>query len=84
MVERVSSLRVSVGFFSATGPRKDNEDFAGAVIGSELPNPRSEVVAAIGDTKIADYYRRDFEQKVYDAFKRRSVVPTARSPSPTF
>jgi serine/threonine protein phosphatase PrpC len=49
MVERVSSLRVSVGFFSATGPRKSNEDFAGAVIGSELPNPRSEVIAAIAD-----------------------------------
>jgi serine/threonine protein phosphatase PrpC len=49
MVERVSSLRVSVGFFSATGPRKSNEDFAGAVIGSELPKPRGEVIAAIAD-----------------------------------
>jgi serine/threonine protein phosphatase PrpC len=49
MVERVSGLRVSIGFFSATGPRKSNEDFAGAVIGSELPNPRAEVVAAIAD-----------------------------------
>jgi serine/threonine protein phosphatase PrpC len=49
MVEPVSGLRVSVGFFSATGPRKSNEDFAGAVIGSELPNPRGEVIAAIAD-----------------------------------
>jgi serine/threonine protein phosphatase PrpC len=49
MVERASRLRVSVGFFSATGPRKSNEDFAGAVIGSELPKPRGEVVAAIAD-----------------------------------
>jgi serine/threonine protein phosphatase PrpC len=49
MVEPVSGLRVSVGFFSATGPRKSNEDFAGAVIGSELPNPRAEVIAAIAD-----------------------------------
>jgi serine/threonine protein phosphatase PrpC len=49
MVEHVSGLRVSVGFFSSTGPRKSNEDFAGAVIGSELPNPRAEVVAAIAD-----------------------------------
>jgi serine/threonine protein phosphatase PrpC len=49
MVERVSGLRVSIGFFSATGPRENNEDFAGAVIGSELPYPRGEVVAAIAD-----------------------------------
>jgi serine/threonine protein phosphatase PrpC len=41
--------RASVGFSSKTGPRKANEDFAGAVFGAELPEPRQEVVAAIAD-----------------------------------
>jgi serine/threonine protein phosphatase PrpC len=49
MVERISGLRASVGFFSETGPRKRNEDFAGAVFGLELPQPRGDVVAAIAD-----------------------------------
>jgi serine/threonine protein phosphatase PrpC len=49
MVERVSGVRASVGFFSETGPRDGNEDFAGAVFGSELPQPRQDVVAAIAD-----------------------------------
>src|SRR5260370_12017137 len=42
-------LRASVGFCSKTGPRKENEDFAGALIGAELPQPRQEVIAAIAD-----------------------------------
>jgi serine/threonine protein phosphatase PrpC len=45
----VSGVQASVGFSSKTGPRKDNEDFAGALIGAELPEPRQEVVAAIAD-----------------------------------
>jgi serine/threonine protein phosphatase PrpC len=39
----------SVGFASQTGPRKANEDFAGALSGAELPEPRQEVIAAIAD-----------------------------------
>src|SRR5713101_9835612 len=42
-------VQTSVGFSSKTGPRKDNEDFAGALFGAELPQPRQEVVAAIAD-----------------------------------
>jgi serine/threonine protein phosphatase PrpC len=42
-------VRARVGFASRTGPRSDNEDFAGAVIGAELPEPRQEVIAAIAD-----------------------------------
>lgn len=42
-------IQASVGFASKTGPRKANEDFAGALIGAELPQPRQEVVAAIAD-----------------------------------
>jgi serine/threonine protein phosphatase PrpC len=42
-------VQASVGFASKTGPRRHNEDFAGALIGAELPEPRREVVAAIAD-----------------------------------
>ena len=49
MAQRVSGVKVSVGFVSETGPRKRNEDFAGAVFGPELPEPRRDVVAAIAD-----------------------------------
>jgi serine/threonine protein phosphatase PrpC len=49
MAQQVSRLKVSVGFASETGPRKRNEDFAGAVFGSELPQPRGDVIAAIAD-----------------------------------
>jgi serine/threonine protein phosphatase PrpC len=49
MSERTSGVKASVGFFSTAGPRERNEDFAGAVFGSELPTPRQDVVAAIAD-----------------------------------
>jgi len=49
MVERASGVKASVGFASETGPRKQNEDFAGAVFGWELPRPRRDVVAALAD-----------------------------------
>ena len=49
MAQRVSGVKASVGFVSETGPRKRNEDFAGAVFGPELPEPRRDVVAAIAD-----------------------------------
>ncbi len=49
MAQRASGIKVSVGFASETGPRKRNEDFAGAVFGPELPEPRRDVVAAIAD-----------------------------------
>src|SRR6201987_1623858 len=42
-------IQASVGFSSKTGPRKQNEHFAGALFGAELPEPRHEVVAAIAD-----------------------------------
>jgi DNA primase len=37
-----------------------------------LERSLAEIVSAIQDPKIADYYRRDFEQKVFDTFKRRT------------
>ncbi|HSC18176.1 MAG TPA: toprim domain-containing protein, partial [Rhizomicrobium sp.] len=41
-----------------------------------LERALSEIVSVISDSKIADYYRREFEQKVFDEFKRRT--PPAR------
>jgi serine/threonine protein phosphatase PrpC len=49
MVERISGAKASVGFASETGPREQNEDFAGAVFGFELAKPRRDIVAAIAD-----------------------------------
>ncbi len=39
-----------------------------------------EIVAQITDAKIADYYRRDFDQKVFESFKRRAPA----APRPAF
>jgi serine/threonine protein phosphatase PrpC len=49
MSERLAAVKASVGFASERGPRARNEDFAGAVFGPELPEPRRDVVAAIAD-----------------------------------
>ena len=49
MVAPELGIQASIGFASKTGPRAANEDFAGALIGAELPQPRQEVVAAIAD-----------------------------------
>src|SRR5690349_5400865 len=44
-----TGVRGSVGVASEAGRRKRNEDFAGALLGAELPEPRQEVVAALAD-----------------------------------
>ncbi len=49
MSERISAVKASAGFASDTGPREQNEDFVGAVFGTELQPPRRDVVAAIAD-----------------------------------
>jgi serine/threonine protein phosphatase PrpC len=46
---RTQAIRTSVGFYSAAGPRPNNQDFAGAVFGADLPEPRRDVVAALAD-----------------------------------
>ena len=38
-------VRASVGFFSDTGPRPDNQDFAAALFGWELQPPRHDAIA---------------------------------------
>jgi len=49
MALRLPGVKVGVGFASDAGPRRENEDFGGAVSGSELPEPRRDLVAAIAD-----------------------------------
>lgn len=51
-----------------------------------LERALAEVVASIGDPKVRDYYRRDFEQRVAEAFKPQGSAPAPpaawRAPSP--
>ncbi len=49
MAERIWGIKATVGFSSERGPRSCNDDFAGAVVGAELPEPRRDVIAAIAD-----------------------------------
>jgi serine/threonine protein phosphatase PrpC len=49
VAERLSAVKATVGFASETGPRQRNEDFGGAVFGTELTPPRRDVVASIAD-----------------------------------
>ena len=58
----------------------DGKDFSTPERRAGLERTLGEIVAAIGDAKIADYYRRDFEQRVFDAFKRRPASPSANRP----
>ena len=51
-----TGVRASIGFVSQTGPRKRNEDFAGAVFGRRTAEPRlrlvgGAIVDGIGSTK---------------------------------
>lgn len=42
-------LVVAAGFFSATGPRADNQDFGGVYLGSATERARHGIVAAVAD-----------------------------------
>ncbi|MEI9990315.1 MAG: DNA primase [Rhizomicrobium sp.] len=53
----------------------EGKDFSTPERRAGLERALADVVAAIGDSKIADYYRRDFDQKVFEAFKRRPAAP---------
>jgi len=57
----------------------EGKDFSTPERRAGLERVLGEIVAAIADAKIADYYRRDFEQKVFDAFKRRAPQPRFES-----
>jgi serine/threonine protein phosphatase PrpC len=47
--EGAADPKVSIGFTSETGPRKQNEDFVGAVVGGAAPDERRDVVVALAD-----------------------------------
>jgi DNA primase len=49
----------------------EGHDFSTPERRAGLEQKLREIVSQIGDGKIADYYRRDFEQKVFDSFKAR-------------
>jgi DNA primase len=55
----------------------DGKDFSTPERRAGLERALAEIVGQIGDGKIADYYRRDFDEKVFEAFKRRK--PRAES-----
>ena len=49
MSEDLATPRVSIGTHSAIGPRPRNEDFVGAVLGSQIAAERRDVAAALAD-----------------------------------
>jgi DNA primase len=60
----------------------DGKDFSTPERRAGLERTLAEIVGQIGDGKIADYYKRDFDEKVFEAFKRRK--PQANGPRREF
>ena len=54
----------------------EGKDFSTPERRAGLERALAEIVSVIADGKIADYYRRDFEQLVFDSFKRRPKPDT--------
>ena len=50
----------------------EGKDFSTPERRAGLERALAETVSAIRDAKVADYYRRDFEERVFENFKRRS------------
>jgi DNA primase len=50
----------------------EQKDFSTPERRAGLERTLGEIVSAITDSKIADYYRRDFDNRVFEAFKRRA------------
>src|SRR6185312_1256772 len=53
----------------------ENKDFSTPERRAGLEKVLAEIVSAISDSKIADYYRREFDSKIFDNFKRRAPAP---------
>lgn len=53
----------------------EGRDFSTPERRAGLERALGEIVSQIGDGKIAGYYRRDFDEKVFEAFKRRRRDP---------
>jgi DNA primase len=56
----------------------EGKDFSTPERRAGLERARAEITSAIGDGKVADYYRREFDQKVFDNFKRRAPAAQPR------
>ena len=59
----------------------DGKDFSTPERRAGLERALAEIVGQIGDGKIADYYRREFEQQVFETFKRRAAQSPSRQRS---
>ncbi len=57
----------------------DGKDFSTPERRAGLEHALREIVSHITDAKIADYYRRGFDELVFNSFKRRAPAP-ARTP----
>jgi len=55
----------------------EGKDFSTPERRAGLERALADITSAISDPKIADYYRREFEQKVFEQFKRRPFTPRA-------
>jgi DNA primase len=53
----------------------EGKDFSTPERRAGLEHSLREIVDRIGDAKVADYYRRGFEQLIFESFKRRSAQP---------
>ncbi len=56
----------------------EGKDFSTPERRAGLERALAEIVSQIADRTIADYYRRDFDNKVFEAFKRRSGASMKR------
>jgi DNA primase len=53
----------------------EGKDFSTPERRAGLERALAEIASSMGDPKIADYYRRDFDRRIFDAFKRRAAPP---------
>jgi DNA primase len=60
----------------------ESKDFSTPERRAGLERALAELVSRISDAKIADYYRRDFEQQVFESFKRRAAPAQRDDRSP--
>ena len=56
----------------------EGRDFSTPERRAGLERALADIVSLIADGKIADYYRRDFENRIFEAFKRRTPGPAQR------
>jgi DNA primase len=52
----------------------DGKDLSTPEKRAGLERELAEIASLIGDAKVAEYYRRDFDQRVFEAFKRRQPL----------